>query len=71
MEPKVGDRVKIVDNGRWVSHITPRWSYHYRGEVIRLNDMSVTIRLDDFDGMKIRVNYEDVQPENGGITNDH
>ena len=61
--PKIGERVEVVDNGWLTTHITPRWAYHYKGEVIRLNDLSITIRLDDFDGMKIRVDYEDVQPE--------
>ena len=61
--PKIGERVKIFDNGWRTTHITPRWSYRYKGEVIRLNDLSVTIRLDDFEGMKIRVDYDDVKPE--------
>ena len=61
--PKVGDRVEIVDNGRFVSAYTPRWSHRYKGEVVRLNDRTVTIRLDDYDGMKIRVDYDDVKVE--------
>lgn len=61
--PKVGERVKIVDNRLLTTHITPRWAYQYKGEVIRLNDKSITVKLDDYDGMRIRVDYEDVQPE--------
>ena len=61
--PNIGERVEIFDNGWRTTHITPRWAYRYKGEVIRLNDLSVTIRLDDFEGMKIRVDYDDVKPE--------
>ena len=61
--PKVGERVEIFDNGWRTTHTTPRWAYRYKGEVIRLNDLSITVRLDDFDGMRIRVDYDDVKPE--------
>ena len=57
---RVGARVQIRDNGWMVTHITPRWSYRYHGTIVRLNDQSVTIELDDFDHERIRVNYEDV-----------
>jgi len=59
-EVRIGDRVKVKDNGAFVTHITPRWAYSYYGTVIRLNPQSVTVRLDDFDGMKIRVDYIDL-----------
>jgi hypothetical protein len=61
--PEIGERVEIFDNGWCTTHITPRWAYRYKGEVVRLNDLSITVRLDDFEGMKIRVDYDDVKPE--------
>ena len=59
--PKVGDLVKIVDNGGIVTHFTPRWSYGEIGRVVRLNDKTVTVvLLTYYPGEKIRVDYEDV-----------
>ena len=58
---KIGDYVEIVDNGRFVSAYTPRWSYRYRGKIVRLNDRTITVELDDFDHMRIRVDWDDVQ----------
>lgn len=59
--PKVGDRVKIIDNGKIVTHNTPRWAYGEIGRVVRLNDRTVTVELlTYYPGEKIRVDYDDV-----------
>ena len=58
---KVGDIVKVRDNGRIVTHNTPRWAYGELGKVVRLNDFTVTISLlGCYDGEKIRADYADV-----------
>lgn len=57
---RIGDRVKIIDNKRFVTHITPRWAYYHFGKIVRLNDLSVTVELDDYDHEHIRVDYDDV-----------
>lgn len=59
----VGQHIKIFDNGFLRSHITPQWTYGCTGTVIRLNDQSVSIRLDSHSpGEVVRVNYYDVKP---------
>lgn len=59
--PKVGDKVKIIDNGKTVTHNTPRWSYGEIGMVIRLNDRTVTVELITYyPGERIRVDYDDI-----------
>ena len=60
--PKVGDKVKIVDNGKIFTHFTPRWSYGEIGRVVRLNDKTVTVELlTYYPGEKIRADYDDIQ----------
>ena len=62
MDLQPGDVVEIRDNGRIVTHITPRWTYGCSGEVVRLNDRSVTIRLLHYSpGEIIRADYADVK----------
>lgn len=61
MDIRIGDRVRIRDNGWITTHITPRWSYFHHGTVVRLNDLSVTVELDDYDHERIRVDYDDVE----------
>lgn len=63
MDLQRGDLVKIRDNGRIVTHITPRWAYECVGEVVRLNDRSVTIKLLHYSpGENVRADYADVLP---------
>ena len=59
--PKVGDKVKIVDNGKIVTHNTPRWAYGETGLVVRLNDRTATIELlSYYPGERIRADYADI-----------
>lgn len=61
MKLEAGAIVKIVDNGRIVTHITPRWTYGYCGTVVRLNDLSVSVKLaGPYEGETVRVNYPDL-----------
>jgi hypothetical protein len=63
MDLHKGDIVEITDNGRIVTHVTPRWAYGCSGEVIRLNDRSVTIKLLHYSpGEIVRADYADVRP---------
>lgn len=62
MDLQRGDLVTIRDNGRIVTHTTPRWTYGCSGEIIRLNDRSVTIKLMSYaPGEIVRADYADVQ----------
>ncbi len=57
-----GGLVKIRDNGKIVTHHTPRWSYGEMGHVVRLNDQTITISLlGRYEGEKVRADYADVE----------
>ena len=60
--PKVGELVDVFDNGRIVTHNTPRWAYGTTGRVLRLNDKTATIELVTYcPGERIRVDYADIR----------
>lgn len=56
---RVGTLVRIRDNQRIVTHITPRWAYGLIGEIVRVNNLSLTVRLVGGSGEQIRVDYVD------------
>ena len=59
---QAGNLVKIRDNGKIVTHHTPRWSYGEMGHVVRLNDQTITISLlGRYEGEKVRADYADVE----------
>ena len=58
---KVGDLVRIFDNGKIVTHHTPRWAYGEIGRVVRLNERTVTISLLGwYGGERVRADWQDV-----------
>lgn len=56
---RVGALVRVVDNQRIVTHITPRWAYGQIGEIVRVNRLSLTVRLISGASERIRVDFID------------
>lgn len=57
---RIGTMVLIRDNGRIVTHHTPRWSYGCTAEIVRVNRVTLTVQLlDYYPGERIRIDLWD------------
>lgn len=56
---RVGALVRVQDNQRIVTHITPRWAYGQIAEIVRVNKLSLTVKLPGFTGERFRIDFVD------------